>query len=88
MLTQYVDAAQALVESEHTNADFIQTLIKNSAFILISYSSSDLVEEAMQNWICKLFKVAKGIKKCKNKLEKLEIKTLNLLETICSYRLN
>jgi hypothetical protein len=64
-------------------------MLNAAAIIIISYHYKDMPNtEEEKSWIYMVLYVAKKTKRCKEKVEILEFKTLKLLEVICKFRLN
>ena len=89
LLFNYVDCATSLIESELVDSKFIYRMLNAAAIIIISYHYKDMPNtEEEKSWIYMVLYVAKKTKRCKEKIEILEFKTLKLLEVICKFRLN
>jgi hypothetical protein len=85
----YIDCATSLIESELVDSKFIYRMLHAAAIIIISYHYKDMPStEEEKSWIYIVLYVAKKTKKCKEKIEILEFKTLKMLQVICKYRLN
>jgi hypothetical protein len=85
----YIDAATSLIECELVDSKFIYRMLQAAAVIFISYHYEDMPHtDEEKSWIYMVLQVAKKTKRCREKTEILEYKTLKLLDVICRFRLN
>ncbi|CDW72551.1 inositol-triphosphate receptor [Stylonychia lemnae] len=88
LLLNYMDTSISLIECEHVDSRFIYRMIKTAALIFLSYNIDEMPEEGEKSWIVRFLKVAKKQRGCENKIEQLEIRTLQMLKILCKFRLN
>jgi hypothetical protein len=89
LMFNYIDTATSLIESELVDSKFIYRMLQAAAVIFISYHYENMPDtEEDKSWVYMVLQVAKKTKRCKEKVEILEFKTLKMLEIICRFRLN
>lgn len=89
LMFNFIDCATSLISCELVDSKFIYRMLMAAAMIFISYHYKEMPKtEEDKSWIYMVMQVAKKTKKCREKIEVLEYKTLIMLEVICKFRMN
>lgn len=89
MMFNFIDAATSLIACELVDSKFVYRMLMAAAMIFVSYHYKEMPKtEEDKSWIYMVMQVAKKTKRCREKIEVLEYKTLKMLEVVCKFRMN
>jgi len=85
----FIDTATSLIACELVDSKFIYRMLMAASMIFVRYQYKEMPKtEEDKSWIYMVMQVAKKTKRCRDKIEILEYKTLKMLEIICKFRMN
>lgn len=80
LLLSYLETAQAIIECEHADASFVYSMLKAAAFVLYTYNTDEIPEEAeTASWLVRFLKVCKTVKTIHPKIEAVQERMLQIL---------